>query len=166
MWRKIELDRINKQKIEQYLFSGKKMQAIKYFRDLTGSSLLDSKKFVEDLENKLIEQYPKKFNLPKPSEQQYEKDRIHSKEDLLNTIAEVTRNYQVKDFKSIPMGWAADLIINNRKYCIYSHRDYITCVEYLDDKEVREVQLNTNTNNLTQRQEIIRYINHILHEAI
>jgi hypothetical protein len=136
--------------IEQYLFSGQKMQAIKYYRDLTGSNLLDAKRFVEDLENKLIEQYPEKFNLPKPSQQQYENDRIHCKEDLINTIAEVTRNYKVTDFRSIPMGWAADLIINNRKYCIYSHRGDITCYEYLDDGEAREVRLNINTNSLTQ----------------
>jgi len=151
------LDRIDSQKIEQYLLAGQKMQAIKYYRDLTGSDLLASKRFIEDLENKLIEEYPEKFNLPKPSQEQYENDRIHSKEGLINTIAEVTKNYKVIDFKSIPMGWAADLIINNRKYCIYSHRGDIACCEYLDDKEVREVRLNVNTDNLTQRQEIIRY---------
>ena len=113
MWKKIELDRINKQKIEQYLFSGQKMQAIKYFRDLTGSDLLDAKRFVEDLENKLLEKYPEKFNLPKPSKEQYENDRIHGKEDLINTIAEVTKDYKVIDFKSIPMGWA----IKSRLVC-------------------------------------------------
>src|SRR5690606_18757374 len=131
-------------------------------RDLTGSELLASKRFIEDLENKLIEEYPEKFNLPKPSKEQYENDRIHSKEDLMNTITEVTRNYKVIDFKSIPMGCVVDIIINNRKYCINSHRCDIACYEYLDDKEAREVRLSTNTNNLTQREEIIRYIKHIL----
>jgi|SRR5690554_1763482 len=156
------MDKIDKQKIEQFLLSGQKMQAIKYFRDLTGSDLLDSKKFINDYENRLMEQYPEKFNLPKPSEQQHKKDRIQSKEDIINTIAEITSNYNVTDFKTIPMGWAAELTINNRKYCIYSHRGDISCYEYVGDNEVREVQLNTNKNNSTQRQQIIKYIAKIL----
>jgi ribosomal protein L7/L12 len=46
-----ELDRFQTQEIENYLKNGQKLLAVKLYKDYTGSSLMDAKRFIDNWEN-------------------------------------------------------------------------------------------------------------------
>jgi hypothetical protein len=52
------LDDITRDEITQALFAGRKIDAIKIYRDATGEGLLESKEFIEALIVGLREEYP------------------------------------------------------------------------------------------------------------
>ncbi len=47
--------------ISDALLAGRKFDAIKIYREATGSSLMEAKEFIEKLEDNLREEYPDKF---------------------------------------------------------------------------------------------------------
>ena len=47
--------------ISDALLSGRKIEAIKIYREATGSDLMGAKEFIEKLEEDLREEYPDKF---------------------------------------------------------------------------------------------------------
>ena len=47
--------------IKEALYEGRKIEAIKIFRDQTGTGLADAKKFIEDLADELYASEPEKF---------------------------------------------------------------------------------------------------------
>lgn len=49
------------QEIESHLFAGRKIQAIKLFREHTGEGLKDAKEVLEEHEAKLRDEFPDKF---------------------------------------------------------------------------------------------------------
>jgi hypothetical protein len=52
------------QQIMEAVFAGRKILAIKLYRQATKSSLLDAKNFVEALETRLRDESPEKFSMP------------------------------------------------------------------------------------------------------
>ncbi len=52
------------QQISDALYAGRKIEAIKLYREASGKDLKDSKEFVESLESKLREETPDKFAHP------------------------------------------------------------------------------------------------------
>jgi hypothetical protein len=54
------------QRIEAALFAGKKIEAIKLYRDFTGSDLRESKESVEAYEAKLRAEFPDRFTAAPP----------------------------------------------------------------------------------------------------
>ena len=46
------------------IFQGKKLDAVKAYKNMTGASLLDSKTFVEELTSELKQESPELFNTP------------------------------------------------------------------------------------------------------
>jgi len=50
--------------LSEMLFAGRKIEAIKQYRELTGLGLKESKDGVEELESSLRRQYPDKFKAP------------------------------------------------------------------------------------------------------
>ncbi|OGV65814.1 MAG: hypothetical protein A2283_07750 [Lentisphaerae bacterium RIFOXYA12_FULL_48_11] len=55
------------QKIANCLYAGRKIEAIKLYRDHTGKGLKESKDFIEALEAKLLSKEPEKFTAPPAS---------------------------------------------------------------------------------------------------
>ncbi|MDX1964324.1 MAG: ribosomal protein L7/L12 [Pirellulales bacterium] len=53
-----------RQAINQALFTGQRIQAIKEYREATGLGLADSKKFIDELETQLRLQTPENFTSP------------------------------------------------------------------------------------------------------
>jgi hypothetical protein len=54
------------QRIEAALFAGRKIEAIKLYRDFTGSDLRDAKENVETYEAKLRAEFPDRFTAAPP----------------------------------------------------------------------------------------------------
>ena len=48
----------DRDEINEALFAGRKIEAIKIYRDATGEDLLEAKEFVDLLQNRLRERYP------------------------------------------------------------------------------------------------------------
>lgn len=50
------------QEMTNAIFAGQKIEAIKIYKEATGTGLKESKEFVEDLERQLREECPEKFS--------------------------------------------------------------------------------------------------------
>ena len=56
-----------KKEITETIFSGRKIQAIKLYREATGLGLAEAKSFIEELTAELREQAPEKFSAAEKS---------------------------------------------------------------------------------------------------
>lgn len=54
----MSLDNTTRDEITEALFAGRKIEAIKIYREATGEGLLESKEFIEALITRLREEYP------------------------------------------------------------------------------------------------------------
>ncbi len=60
-----EISPETKDELMAELFAGRKIAAIKIYREVTGLGLAEAKEFVDSLEKRLREEVPEKFNAPK-----------------------------------------------------------------------------------------------------
>ena len=56
-----ESDQIPWDEIKDALFSGRKIEAIKVYREATGQGLKESKEFIDDLEARMRKEFPDHF---------------------------------------------------------------------------------------------------------
>lgn len=58
-----EIDKITEDQITSLIYEGKKIQAIKVYRNATFKGLKESKDFVDQLSMELYEKYPERFTV-------------------------------------------------------------------------------------------------------
>ena len=117
-------------KISLFIYDGDKLQAIKYYIDLSGHNLQDAKAYIDSLESELNRDTPRRRTIPDSAVSLKEYVIIKTDKDIENILQDLSPEWIVLNFNGNGMGWGSKIKYRNREF-------YISCDR--SDHEINEI---------------------------
>jgi hypothetical protein len=122
-----------KASITDLLLAGNKIGAIKDYRDFSGSSLLDAKNIIEQIESELKTAHPDRY-VSAPTDRM-QRERIYELAHLAQAIESLPEHWTICSFRPISMGWCAELQSRSHRVMLTSHRHDISAAVCVGGKQ-------------------------------